>query len=412
MTLLSVHRLDRVWLDDGMTAPRTVAVSGAAGASDLFQLLRDGRPRTRAELAALTGLARSTVGLRVDALRELGLVEPVGESISSGGRPPSQFALAPSARLVLAADLGASHATVVVSDLTGTILARSQERRPIAEGPEPVLEAVVTSSTQLLKGLDRDLDDVLAIGIGLPGPVEHDTGRAINPPIMPGWDGFDVPEWIDRHLGIPALVDNDVNIMAMGEHRLAFRDVEHLLFVKVATGVGSGIISGGVLQRGAQGSAGDIGHVRLPRGAGVVCTCGNTGCLEAMASGPAIARQLREAGVEVETGQQVVDLVRAGDVDAIRAVRQAGRDIGEVLTVCVSLLNPSVIVLGGSMAQVGEHLLAGVREVVYTGSLPLATEHLSIVQSVAAQDAAVIGASVLAIDSALSPAGIDALLAG
>jgi len=382
---------------------------GSSGASELFQLLRDGQPRTRAELSKLTGLARSTIALRVDSLMELGLVSPVGDAISTGGRPSSQFALNPTARLVLAADLGASHATLAISDLAGTMLGEMRGPIDIADGPEKVLGWMVESGRELLTSIHRSASDLIAIGIGLPGPVQHNTGRPINPPIMPGWDRFDVPGWVQQHLEVPVLVDNDVNIMALGERAFAFPNVEHFIFVKVATGIGSGVISSGLLQRGAQGIAGDIGHVQIPRGAGIPCHCGNRGCLEAMASGPAIASALRTAGIEVETGQDVVELVKRGNIEAIQAVRQAGRDIGEVLTACVSLMNPSVIAIGGSMAQAGEHLIAGVREVVYTRSMPLATEHLSIVQSSAGPNAAIIGASMLAIHHALSPESIDAM---
>lgn len=394
-----------------MVAPKKPGPPGLSGASELFQLLRDGRPRTRAELADTTGLARSTVGLRLDALLELGLIRPIGEGASSGGRPPSQFALNPSARVVVGADLGATHATIAVADLSGAILLTHREALPIADGPERVLTWVVDETRSLLAEAGRAPADLLAVGVGLPGPVEHDTGRPVNPPIMPGWDGFDVPGWIFDALGVPALVDNDVNIMAIGEQSRSFPDVSDLLFVKVATGIGSGIISGGLLQRGAQGSAGDIGHVRIERGKGVACHCGNYGCLEAMASGPAIARQLRAEGADVDTMADVIDLLRQGDLRAIRAVRQAGRDIGEVLTTCVSLVNPSVIVLGGSVTRVGEHLLAGVREVVYQSSTPLATEHLSIVQSRTAENAAVIGACILALQYALSPQAIERMSA-
>lgn len=380
---------------------------GISGASELFQLLRDGAPRTRAELAHSTGLARSTVALRVDELMDLGLVSPVGDAQSTGGRPSSQFALNPNAKVVLAADLGASHATIAVTDLTGMTLAESSGPITIGEGPEAVLTWMIETGRGLLTGIDRKPDDVIAVGIGLPGPVEHSTGRPINPPIMPGWDQFDVPGYVQQHLNAPVLVDNDVNIMALGELSFAWPQSKDLIFVKVATGIGSGVISSGRLQRGAQGIAGDIGHVQIPRGEGVPCHCGNRGCLEAMASGPAIAASLRQSGIDVDTPQDVVDLVRQGNIDAIQAVRQAGRDIGEVLTACVSLMNPSVIAIGGSMAQAGEHLLAGVREIVYTRSMPLATSQLSIVQSSAGANAAVMGASQLAIHHALSPENID-----
>jgi predicted NBD/HSP70 family sugar kinase len=384
---------------------------GSTGPSELFQLLRDGRPRTRAELAAMTGLARSTVGLRLDALVALGLVGPFADAVSTGGRPPSRVALVPSARVVLGADFGAGHLNLVLTDLMGVALTGRRSLLDIADGPEASLATMVTEADALLAGLGRSRRDLIGVGIGLPGPVQFSTGRPVAPPIMPGWDGFDVPGWVRGHLDVPVLVDNDVNIMALGERSFAWPDVDHFLFVKVATGIGSGIISGGRLQRGAQGIAGDIGHVQVARGAGIPCHCGNVGCLEAVASGPAIAAALRREGHDVRGGAEVVDLVRAGDVDAIQAVRQAGRDIGEVLTACVNLINPSTIAVGGSMAQAGEHLIAGVREVVYSRSMPLATEHLSIVQSRSGEDAAVIGASMLAIHHALSPAALDQLAA-
>jgi glucokinase len=375
----------------------------ASGVSEIFQLLRDGVPRTRADLAKTTGLARSTIAARVDALMRMGLVTPVGDAISTGGRPPSQFALNPTARLVLAADLGASHARLALTDLSGWTLAERSESMSIARGPEPVLTWLVETAHVLLEEAGREAADLSAIGIGVPGPVEHESGQPVNPPIMPGWDRFDIPGWVGQHLAAPVLVDNDVNIMALGERAAAWQNVEHMIFVKVATGIGAGLISGGALQRGAQGVAGDIGHIRVPGGADIPCHCGNRGCLEALASGPAIARTLRSLGIEAHSGSDVVGLVKNGNVEAVQAVRQAGRDIGEVLTTCVSLINPSVITIGGSMARVGEQLIAGVREVVYTRSMPLATEHLTIAQSVAAERAAVLGASMLAVEHALAP---------
>ena len=377
-----------------------------SGVTQLFQILRDGAPRTRAELAKSTGLARSTVAMRVDELMRMGLIAPVADAVSTGGRPPSQFALNPVARVVLAADIGASHATVAVTDLAGTILAEHSEPLDVTLGPEPVLSWLLESGHRLLAGMGRDESSVAAIGIGVPGPVEHSTGRPVNPPIMPGWDRFDIPGWFQKHLPVPVLVDNDVNIMALGERNTAWPNVDHLLFVKVATGIGAGIVSGATLQRGAQGSAGDIGHVQVARGADVPCTCGNRGCLEALAAAPALARQLRAQGLDAHTGNDVIELVKRGNIEAIQAVRQAGRDIGEVLTVAVSLINPSVIVIGGSMARVGEHLIAGVREAVYTRSMPLATEHLAIVHSATGPKAAILGASMLAAEYALSPEGL------
>lgn len=386
-----------------------VKIAGGFGASELFQFLRDGEPRTRAELAQLTGLARSTISLRIDELLEHGLVTPVGEAVSTGGRPPAQIALNPGARVVVAADLGATHGRVAITDLSGKVLRSVLEDLVIANGPEAVLDWLVLTINRLMVECDRPISDLVAVGIGLPGPVEHESGRPTNPPIMPGWDGYDVPAHLRRTFSVPILVDNDVNIMALGERAMGWPDADNIIFVKVSTGIGSGIIGGGVLQRGAQGIAGDIGHIKIPRGAGVVCKCGNEGCLEAVAGSPAIIADLRGIGRDITTVAELVALVKSGDTAAIQAVRQAGRDIGEVLTVCVSIVNPSVITIGGALAQAGEHIIAGVREVVYSRSTPYAAEHLSIVQSRAGEMAGVAGASIMAIERALSPEGIEGI---
>ncbi|HET9420733.1 MAG TPA: ROK family protein [Nocardioides sp.] len=375
--------------------------------SDVFELLRDGQPRTRAQLADASGLARSTIAARIDLLMRLGLVAPYGDGVSTGGRPPSLLALNPSARVVAGADVGATHARIALADLAGTILVERREDLDVALGPEHVLSWVEQQIAQMLVEQNRTVAELAAIGIGLPGPVEHSTGRAINPPIMPGWDRYDVPAHVQRAFDVPVLIDNDVNIMALGERHAHLADVDDLVFIKVATGIGAGIVSGGVLQRGAQGTAGDLGHVAVARGSDVVCRCGNRGCLEAIAAGPALAAALREAGVDAGSGADVVRLVRGGDTAAVRVVRQAGRDLGEVVATLVNLINPSAIVIGGSLADAGESLLAGIREVVYSRSLPLATEHLRVITSLAGERAGVIGAAALAIGHVLSPDAID-----
>ena len=394
------------------TAPWEQASAAAVSrAGDLFQLLRDGKPWTRAQLAVTTGLARSTVAGKVDLLLGAGLIVSVGEALSSGGRPPSRFAFHPQARTVLAADVGASHVRVALTDLNGEVVAEDRSALPVASGPEAVLGYVVESGRRLLAQVRQPVHLLAGVGIGLPGPVEHATGRPVKPPIMPGWDGFDVVEFVQRAFPVPVLVDNDVNIMALGERAGFWPGVDDLLFIKVATGIGSGIISSGQLQRGADGTAGDLGHVRVARGDGVMCRCGNIGCLEALASGAAVARSLAAQGVPATSGGDVVELAAHGNLAAIQALRQAGRDIGEVLATCVNLLNPSVIVIGGSMSAAGEHVMAGVREVVYHRSPPLATTNLRIVLSRAGQRAAVMGASQLVSQHVLSPSGIEATLA-
>ncbi|WP_309102358.1 ROK family protein [Microbacterium sp.] len=387
------------------------AAAGNPGAGEIFQILRDGHARTKAELAALTGLARSTVALRVDSLLAAGLLRPAGEAVSTGGRPPARVAFNPRAGFVLAVDLGATHATVAVADLAGRILDSHTRAIDIGDGPENLLDTILADGSALLTESAAPDVPLVGVGIGVPGPVEHSTGRPTNPPIMPGWDRFDVPGYVQRTFDVPVLVDNDVNILALGEQATSWPQVDDLIFVKVATGIGAGIIAGGQLQRGAQGSAGDMGHVQVPAGAGSSRQLGDERDLEALASGSALTVALRESGHDVHSPSDVVALVRAGNTAAIEATRQAGRDVGEVLATVVNLLNPSIIVLGGSIARAGEHLLAGVREVVYRRSIPLATQHLAIVQSQAGERAAVLGAAIMVAREVLSPVNVDAYVA-
>lgn len=382
--------------------------SVSPGALDLLRLLRDGRPRTRADLVEETGLTRTTLGLRIDALRDHGLIVPHGETVSTGGRPSVRIAFNPTARLVGAVDVGATSVRVALCDLAGAVLVSGRHEQDVAEGPEAVLAVASDGLRGLLAGLGRDDSDLVAIGVGVPGPVAHRTGRPSDPPIMPGWNDFDVPGELRRTLvDVPVLVDNDVNVMALGEQAVRRPVTEDMIFVKVATGIGAGIISDGRLRRGADGTAGDIGHVLIARAEGVPCRCGKTGCLEAVAGGPGVAAALRAAGEQAGTSADVGHLVRSGNLAAIRAVRQAGRDLGDVLSTCVSVVNPSVIAIGGQLAKVGEHLLAGIREVVYSRSTPLATEHLVIERAQGGDDVGVIGAAMLAIEHVLGPVRTD-----
>jgi glucokinase len=402
------------WYQWDMAIPEqgSSAIAGIGGArsGDLFQILLDGTPRTRAELAVMTGLARSTIAARVDALMDSGLVNAVGEAASSGGRPPSRFAFNPAARVVLAVDLGARHGVIAITDLAGSILARVRADISIDSGPQVVLDLVTKTAHELFDSIGRNELDLVGIGIGLPGPVEHTSGRPANPPIMPGWHDFDVPEYVRRSFDVPVLVDNDVNIMALGEQRTHWPTHDNLLFIKAATGIGAGIISNGQLQRGALGTAGDLGHVRVARGTDVICRCGNIGCLEALAGAPAIAATLAAQNISAPTSEDLIVLAEHGSPETIAALRQAGRDLGEVLATCVSLLNPSVIVLGGSTATAGDHLLAGVREVVYNRSLPLATAHLSIAGARSADGAGIVGASMMVTQEVLSAEAIESML--
>lgn len=375
----------------------------------MFQMLRDGAPRTRSELATMTGQARSTIAARIDALSAAGLLAPVGEASSTGGRRPATFAFNPAARIVLGIDLGAAHARIAATDLAANILASQECELNIAEVPDVVLAKVADMAKKVVAEAGYELTSLAAIGIGLPGPVEHSTGRPIAPPIMPGWDGYDVPHALHAQFSVPVLVDNDVNLMAIGEQRTAWHEHTNMVFVKVATGIGSGIILDGELRRGAQGAAGDIGHIALASHQDAPCTCGNEGCLEATAGGAALSRRLREQGIEAASVSDIVAAVRDGIPEARAAVRDAGRDIGTILAGCVSMLNPSLVVVGGAMVAAGEQLMAGIREALYKRSLPLATQHLRVVTSHTKERAGVLGGAYLAIDHVLSPAAIDLL---
>jgi predicted NBD/HSP70 family sugar kinase len=229
---------------------------------------------------------------------------------------------------------------------------------------------------------------------------------------MPGWDGFSIPEWFADRYPAPVLVDNDVNIMALGEHFTHWRGCDQLMFIKVGTGIGCGIVAEGRIHRGAQGAAGDIGHIRIGGHDDVVCDCGNIGCLEAVAGGRALAARLREEGLEAANTRDVVGLVRAGNPLAIRMVRESGRHLGEVLAGCVNFFNPAVVVIGGDLAEVHEQLLAGVREVTFRRSLPLATHDLRLVPSQLGDRAGVIGAAILVIEHVLAPEAIDRAILG
>ena len=380
------------------------------GAGSVLRLIRDGEAVTRADLARRTGLARSTVAQRVDSLLAHELVYEAGGSSSTGGRPPTILAFNQLAGVVLAADLGATHSRLAVSDLAGAPLAEISLEMDIAAGPEPVLEVVAEHFEELLEQVGRKAGDVRGIGIGVPGPVAFATGQPVNPPIMPGWDGFSLPRWFSTRYEAPVLVDNDVNIMALGEHWSHWRDTDHLLFIKVGTGIGCGIVASRLIHRGAQGAAGDIGHIRVPGNEDVLCRCGNVGCLEAVAGGRALAQRLSDEGLEASNSRDVVRLVRAGEPLAARMVREAGRSLGRVLAGSVNFFNPAAIVIGGDLGEVHEQLLAGVREVIFERSLPLATRDLRTEPSRLGDRAGVVGAAIMVIEHVLAPDVVDRAL--
>ena len=380
-----------------------------AGLSELACLVADGAATTRSALISATGLSRSAVAQRVDLLIERGLLVETEPLATDRGRPPYTLDLASDEVLVVGVDLGATHSRVALTTLGGRVLAETARAIDINEGPERILGGVVEVKNELCQDAGRTARSLRAIGIGVPGPVEAESGTVVRPPIMQGWDGCRVPAYFEGRYPLPVLVDNDVNMMAFGEY-MHRRESEHLLYVKVGTGIGCGIVSGGVPHRGASGAAGDIGHIRLPSHDDVICHCGNAGCVEAVASGSAIAAALRAEGLDAQGTRDVVRLVSEGHPVARRQVRLAGQRIGEVLASLVSFHNPDTIVVGGMLAQLHEELLADIRGVIYRRALPLATRSLKIETSMLGEQAGVLGSARLAARHLLSPRGIGEFL--
>ena len=379
--------------------------------------VRHGRARSRAEIIDHTGLSRGIVGQRVGELLDRGLIVEGDAGPSTGGRPPRQLSFRGNAGHLLVADLGATSIDVAITTLDGRLLRHSDEPADIGTGPEVVLGRVEDLFDGLLSSTPRIPGRLWGIGIGLPGPVEFQSGRPISPPIMPGWDGYLVRERFERRFKAPVWVDNDVNVLGLGEWRSgAAVGHDNAIVIKVGTGIGAGIISDGRLHRGAQGAAGDVGHIQVSSDRSVVCRCGNVGCLEAIAGGAAIgrdgeiaAREGRssrlEAVIESRGSVSAEDVAQAaarGDPVAVELLQAAGARIGSMLASVVNFFNPSLIVIGGGVAQSGDRLLASIREAVYRRSLPLATRDLRVVPSALGARAGVIGAATMVRDELFS----------
>jgi glucokinase-like ROK family protein len=377
------------------------------------------RSVARSEMTEALGVSRSKISLEVGRLLEAGLLAEDGLAESEGGRRSSLLRIPRSAGLIAAVDLGATSIDVALSTLGSELVAHRGEPADVREGPKAVLGCVKDLLSELLEEQGASRHEVRAIGVGVPGPVEQASGLLRSPPIMPGWDRFPIRDAFAGEYAAPVFVDNDVNVMALGEHWGGVgKGVDNLLFVKIGTGIGGGIIADRSLYRGTQGCAGDIGHICVDP-EGPVCSCGNRGCLEAMAAAPAIAskaeRCAREglsanlSGVLEERGElsakDVGEAASVGDYHALEIIRESGRIVGRVLATLVSTLNPSLIVIGGGVANIGHSLLAEIRSTVYRRSLPLATRNLPIVLSELDETAGVVGASVLAAEGVLTQHG-------
>ena len=381
----------------------------------LLRLLRDEGPISRAELGDRLDLTRPRLLAEVERLVAAGYIAEAGMAASRGGRRSTLVELQPRLRFA-AVDLGARSIDIEVTNGRLEPVAAYQEAADIRSGPKAILHRV----NELLAKARTDgaYERLDAVGIGVPGPVSFRDGVPVSPPIMPGWDRYPVRELLAREHGCPAVVDNDVNIMAIGErHGGVAHSVDDFLFVKIGTGIGCGIHLGGGVYRGVDGCAGDIGHIQVDAH-GPMCSCGNAGCLEALFSGAALAR---DAGAAARSGdspalaerlaangeigaRDVAEGAAEGDVICIRLIRDGGRRVGATLATLVSFANPSMIVIGGGLAQLGHILLAEIRSVVYRRSLPLATGNLPVVLSELGARAGVSGAAVLASDTAFEQA--------
>ncbi|WFE21360.1 ROK family transcriptional regulator [Solwaraspora sp. WMMD937] len=376
--------------------------------AQILRLLRDG-PCSRAELGDAVGLSRSKVATELDRMIDRGLVETAGPAASRGGRPSSIVRIAAATRF-LSIDIGASTLDVALTDGELQVVTRLTERTELRQGPTAVIAQALELVTKL--AADSGTTRFTGAGIGVPGPVSFHEGVPVSPPFMPGWHRFPVREMFSTELGCPVLVDNDVNIMALGEkHAGIARSFDDFLFVKIGAGIGAGIVVGGDVYRGANGCAGDIGHTAVDEN-GPQCLCGNVGCLEAYFGGAALTRdavaaaragrsdQLAEqlARIGTLTALDVTRAAAAGDPVAVGMVRDGGRRVGQVLARLVSFFNPGMVVIGGGLAGMGHALLAEIRGIVYRSSLPLATGDMPIVLSELGDQTGLIGATRMISD--------------
>ena len=380
------------------------------GPGDVLELIRHGIAGTRGEVVQATGLSRMTVSERIGALLSAGLVVEGADGPATGGRRPRTLRFNTGHARVLTASVDTTHTRVAVTDLDGRLLHDTDVDVAVASGPECTLDAIGTAARRLLDELGDDLDAVCGTGVSVPGPVDPATGRPSSPPIMPGWDGYPVAERLAAALGgVPVLLANDADAAALGEHCAGHSDARALCLVKVSTGIGSGIVIDGRPYRGADGGAGDIGHVRLPRHEQAQCQCGASGCLAAVASGRAVARALTQSGVPADSGRDVRRLLASGSPEAARLTQDAGRLLGEVLATVVSVLNPDVLVIGGALASAP--LITGVRETLYSRSLPRATRHMTLQLGRLGDDAPLVGLARLVVDDRFSATAVNARLA-
>nr|WP_295544650.1 ROK family transcriptional regulator [uncultured Pseudacidovorax sp.] len=391
----------------------------SAAELDLLSTLFWSAGGSRHGIADRLGFSRSRANALIAGLIEQGLLAEAGPRASTGGRRPEQLQLHAELGVLLAVDIGATSLDVAVMQPDLTVLARHAEAIDVREGPGVVLARVRQRLRELLQARGIPARRVLGIGMGVPGPVNFEAGQLVNPPLMPGWDSFSIRDYLREDYAAPVFVDNDVNLMALGELWRLQRGMSNFLVIKVGTGIGCGIVCHGEVYRGAAGSAGDVGHICVDQ-QGPRCHCGNVGCVEAMAAGPAIVRMAQAAAERGESPAlaavlrtqgriEAIDVghaSRAGDVAANAIIQRAGSLIGQMLASVVNFFNPSHVFIGGGITQIGPLFLAAVRQSVYQRSLALSTRHLEIQYTPLGTDAGVTGAGVLAMHETLRARGV------
>ncbi|MDQ1677213.1 MAG: hypothetical protein QOC93_2357 [Actinomycetota bacterium] len=368
--------------------------------------LRDRHATNRGELCRVTGLARTTVTSLVAELLGDGIVVegPAEPGTGRAGRPAAALTLAPQPQLVVGIDFGHSHCTVGIADSAARVVAECSTPMDVDASADRALAHAAATVHRLVEGLGARRTLVAGAALGLPAPVDLRTGAVGSGNILPGWVDRRPAAELAELLGLPVAVDNDANLGALAEATYgAARGMSDVVYVKVSTGIGAGLVLGGEVFRGSTGLAGEIGHVPVdPDGA--VCRCGNRGCLETVVSVTHVLRLLQPAHREPLDVARVVELVEAGDVGAARVLRDAGATIGRVLADLCNGLNPEALVLGGELSQVGEALLGGVRESIGRSAQPGIVRALRVLAGTLGPRAQLLGAVALAQRHA-SPVG-------
>ena len=373
---------------------------------------------SREALSSRLNFSKTRANAVVAGLIEQGWLDEVGQRASSGGRRAETLQLHRGLGVLLCADLGATSVEVAVLTPDLQVLARHGEAIDVRDGPGTVLSRMRTLLRELLARSAIKPRQVIAIGVGVPGPVDFASGQLVEPPLMPQWDSYSIRDDLRADYDAPVWVDNDVNLMALGELWRLKRELANFLVIKVGTGIGCGVVCHGEVYRGANGSAGDVGHICVDPD-GPRCHCGNLGCVETMAAGPAIARQATEAaqtGRSAMLAERLADqgelkpedvghASRAGDSAANAIVQGSGTLIGQMLASVVNFFNPSHVFVGGGVTRIGPLFLASLRQSVYQRSLALSTRHLEILYSPLGDQAGLIGAGVLALQETLRGRG-------